>query len=803
MSDIDTQKAYQKASLATADDLRTMARAINIREISELSLPQVDAIADLVGRIIPAGNVPGVILSGLANLRGRKPPPQEIRRDVNLIFKGLDQVLDKAVYHTFFAGPAAVIWGYQNLLKLAGKDPTQSFPEGTWQFYVDYALREDTARHTNETHGFDTTLNAHQIQLSLLDRITAWVMTSIHILHQYPALLANEWRERVHIQLLYEVTTDEDGNSPYANLYKQWERQRPYVRGHDVTNTEDYPTYRRLKFERFLRENTQDLAADIREEWYARISESESHDLPNYQQQMSILGYLEPELYGEQRRPLPIEACNIGIFYGGYYFLIPACYPNTRQPTDINTVRGWLNARLQNAPQHALIELTPIVKMKRTALSQFRKKLDDITRHELDILRTCPIILNFDGVNADLPLAELRQVERGVGDHALTIIDTGRTLVFDQSHIYFDGAGGAALAEIMTNDALAWAVYLQNYSTPQPNVAIPYTLNINFRAEDVQFFESAPQINGEVSAETDQIHIKRLLAVRKMFKQRSDLLRVTVNDLLILYRAIHAVTYQPTDNLRQAIEALEDEEARNATLAALDEHHNPAILIPVDASQASPRDRLYPMSFTVPLDELDLLNLHEQSINFLDAYEQASGGRRGNLYEEFDRYQRTYLATIAGFGDVMLRAKEIALAGQSSSVGTIKLLAHMPTPLQRLLDEIPGRFEVLNDIIKGREVFSNVGAVASTSTLTRFITAKDDNDKKTLAWGVITTADGTMRMSLRDFRPHIKLLLAAGEKELAQVLTEDYLVAYAEGFNQYIQDLQRITLASRETRLQK
>jgi hypothetical protein len=70
-------------------------------------------------------------------------------------------------------------------------------------------------------------------------------------------------------------------------------------------------------------------------------------------------------------------------------------------------------------------------------------------------------------------------------------------------------------------------------------------------------------------------------------------------------------------------------------------------------------------------------------------------------------------------------------------VGSIKLLAYMPAPLQRLLDNIPGRFDVLNDIIKGREVFSNVGAVAKTSTLTRFITAKDDNDKKTLAWGVI------------------------------------------------------------------
>ena len=727
MSDIDTQKAYQKASLATADDLRTIAKSIMVRDVSELSLPEIDTIAALVGQIIPAGNVPGVILSGLANLRGRKPPPQEIRRDVNLIFKGVEQVLDKAVYHTFFAGPAAVIWGYQNLLKLAGKDPEQSFPEGTWQFYVDYALREDTARHTNETHGFDTTLNVHQIELSLLDRITAWVMTALHILHQYPALLANEWRERVYIQLLYELTVDKEGNSPYGSLYKQWERQRPYVRGHDVTATDDYPTYRRLKFERFLSEALRDLPDNIRAEWHRRGQDAEAHDLPLYQAQMSILGYLESEAYGEQRRTLPIEACNIGIVYEGYYFLIPVCYPNTRQPTDVTTVRNWIQTRLQTQPQHTPPDLMSLVEMKRTSLAKVRKNLDESTRRALDILRTCPIILNFDGPDRHRSLAELRQVERGVGDHALTIIDTGQTQVFDQSHIYFDGAWGAALAEIMTNDALGWAVYLQQLGTPQGNTALPYTLNLNFRAADAQFIQDAPRITREVSAETDKINIKRLLATRKLFKQRSDMLQVTVNDLLILYRAIHAVTYEPTPELQTAVEALADETLQTEIFKAWDDHTNPSILIPVDASQASPRDRLYPMSFTVPLDDLDLLNLHSQTLNMLNAYEQAQGGR-GNLYQEFDRLQRTYLRTIAGFGQVMSKAKDIALAGQSSSVGTIKLLAHMPTPLQRLLDEIPGRFEVLNDIIKGREVFSNVGAVASTSTLTRFITAKDDND---------------------------------------------------------------------------
>jgi hypothetical protein len=108
---------------------------------------------------------------------------------------------------------------------------------------------------------------------------------------------------------------------------------------------------------------------------------------------------------------------------------------------------------------------------------------------------------------------------------------------------------------------------------------------------------------------------------------------------------------------------------------------------------------------------------------------------------------------------------------------------------------------VLNDIIKGREVFSNVGAVAKTSTLTRFITAKDDNDKKTLAWGVITDGQGVMRVTLRDFRPHVGLLEAVGQKDLARRLADDYLSAYIRGLNQYVQDLRRMTVSSRETRL--
>jgi hypothetical protein len=360
----------------------------------------------------------------------------------------------------------------------------------------------------------------------------------------------------------------------------------------------------------------------------------------------------------------------------------------------------------------------------------------------------------------------------------------------------------------MTNEALSWAVYLTTRPPVQPGAARPVALTCQFRAAELKLIRQAPRVTPEAGAETEAVNLKAILALRKLLKQRSDLLQLTVNDLFVLYRAIHAVTFQPDPGLIAALERLTHEEATEqaarAALAALDPSRqvNPAILIPVDASQRSPRDRLYPLNLEVPLNELDLLDLHRRVVKALDAYRGAVGSSTA-LYAEFDQLQRTYLATLAGFGAVMSKAKEIALRGESASTGALKLLAHMPAPLQRMLDQIPGRFDLLNDIIKGREVFSNVGAVAPTSTLTRFITAKDDNDKKMLAWGVITDAQGVTRVTLRDFRPHVGMLQACGRRDLAARITQDYLESYAHGLNDFVRDLQRVTLASRGTRPQK
>lgn len=792
---------YTQVSMATADNLRTIAHSLPLREVSSLSLPEIDAAVDVIARLVPAGNVPGVILNGLARLPGRRPPDAHIHRDVNLLFKGVEAALDKAMYGAFFAGPAAVIWGYQNLLKLAGKDPEEAFPEGLWQYYVTYALREDSARHANETCGFDAMLIKHQITLHPVDRMTAWVMAAVHILHQYPDLLANEWRERMVLSTLAAVTARQPDAAHYAGLYAAWEKQRPYARGRDADPKHHYAAYRRHTFDQFLAAHTRTLSADAYQAWTARL-QTLRPALKEYQQQLSLWAYLEPGAYGEMRTPLTWAQLQIGLIVQGRYYLIPVGGPDGQRPAEVTAVREQVAAIYALPTGTTAVKLSTLATIKRAALADLRRSLNKTVVASLGRLQQAPILLNFDQRPVHLTLGDIRQGERGVGDHALTLYDTGQTMVFDQSHIFFDGVWGAALAEIFTQEAMAWAVYLRSMPPPasaqNSRGSTPVKpLTFPLESAEKRFIEQLPRISVEVSAETDKVNLQMLLTTRKACQQRSERLDLTVNDLLILYRAIHAVTYQPDPTLVAEVAAL-GQTPRNRDVAAAAQaafsdgrEVNPAILIPIDASRFNPRDRVYPLVFEAPLRELDLLALHGRVLMALAAYKQGKAP-----YAEFEQQQRTYLATLAGFGQVLGRAKEIGLRGESGSAGSIRLLANMPAPVQRLLDAVPNRFDLLNDLIKGREVFANVGQMAPGSTLTRFSTAKDDNKKKSLAWGVLTNAQGVMHITLRDFRPHVAALSGAGYKSLAARMTQHYLETYAEGLNGYIRELRRIVLAT-------
>ncbi|MCP4140531.1 MAG: hypothetical protein GY755_09620 [Chloroflexi bacterium] len=793
---------YQKATTKTAHNLHSVAESESLRKLSHLSLPEIEAAVELVSQIVPAGNVPGMILSGLARLPAQRIPSQTIQQHINALYSGVEQVLDQVTFRTVFAGPAAVIWGYQNLLKLAGKDPDSAFPDGVWQFYVDYALREDTARHANETHGFDTLLVQHGIRLSRIDHLTALVMAAISSIHQYDALLEVEWRERTSISILSELTASLPDAHQYTNIYREWELQRPYRRGAEAAS-HDYPDYRRIRFKRFIDDILRDLPTNLINEWKRRLQATEK-DLSEYQRQMSIFSYLEPGPYGEIHIPYSYEQAKIALILHGQYYLLPIYNPESDQPLDAETVRSQI-AALWDTPSSGSPSLIELAITQRAAQSKLRDKLSPNLRGALEKLRYAPIFINADRRLDHLPLTQIRQAERGIGDHALTIFETGKTLVFDQSHIFFDGILGSALAEIMTNEALSWASYLD--TLPDARVAekkLYAPLAFKFTNKDRKLIQKAPRVTPESGAETNQINLKACLQVRKSFRQRSEMLHLTVNDLLVLYRAIHAANYKPSQKLIDQLHLLASKRATRSLAADIVEmlkksrRQNPAVLIPMDASRHSPRERIYPLSVEIPLRELDLLRLHRLSVVTLENYKKAQGDRTDEFIV-FDRAQKKYLGALAGLGMILKKLKEIALQGESTSVGAIKLLAHLPAVLQHMLDQVPVRFELLNNILKGREVFSNVGAVVPNSTLKRFVTAKDDNEQKMLVWGVITDADGIMRISLRDFRPHVEALFALGQQDLAQAITQDYLDSYAQGFNAFIRDLQNITALSRET----
>ncbi|MEM7346104.1 MAG: hypothetical protein AAF485_17840, partial [Chloroflexota bacterium] len=105
MGEVD--QLYHQTSKKTAANLKTIAHSLSLADLSQLSLPEIDAVVDQIGGVVPAGNVPGVILNGLARLSERTPSKKNVRRDVNLLFKGARQALNQTASYTLFAGPAA------------------------------------------------------------------------------------------------------------------------------------------------------------------------------------------------------------------------------------------------------------------------------------------------------------------------------------------------------------------------------------------------------------------------------------------------------------------------------------------------------------------------------------------------------------------------------------------------------------------------------------------------------------------------------------------------------------------------
>lgn len=849
-------EAYRNAAAATLASINEAVSPAELTFYSNRSLAEVEALQEEVAAVIPAGNIVGLVLSGLVRLRGRNLPVEQAKSDVSALMRGLEMlprhILPSTLYGTFFAGPAAVLAAYQKLLTLAGKDPESAFPEGLWQFYLEFALREDSGRHTNETLGFQNALARYSLDLSEVDQLAAWVSAVSQLYFQYDDLLFNEWHELVYLNLLENTVLEAKMGHKlsFQRLTQAWAAQRPYHRGQDAKADENYPLYRRRRFDQFMQGRLSFLPEEHKNKMSEYYLERLDSELAAYQQQMTILATLNPERYRENREPLQLWQARIGVVHQGCYYLLPACHTDhagrpllfeTQHPdspfealsvspegqlldrtgrllqsnrmgriTDAKTdqIRGYLRPAHFQAIRRQVAAIldhqaspagekpvpaeldTQLLAIGRTEQERARQKISDQeVQQALSALKCSPVIINWDERAGELPLATIRQGKRGIGDHALTIFRTDHSMIFDQSHIFFDGTWGMAIAEILTGEAISWAAYFNSLEIPEPAKQTPFYLSLPHRGE----LEKFPQkVSLEVSAESRRIDTAALYRLCKLLPQRHPDLKLTVNDLLILYRCEFGHEYRPSSAVEDSLfelqaqrtsEAQEVYRLINETIAN-SQAYNPSVLIPMNATGISPRERLYPTTFRNPFS--NLWTRYQQASNALNRY---TVNQTQPNWAIFTDERRSLLAQLHYFGELLRAYKKVALEGGSTSTATMKLLAHLPHSVLKLLDEIPRRIEILNEVIKGEEVFSNVGRVARGSSLCRFISAKDDNENKALVWAVLTDDNDVMHLSLRDFRPHVAALDKMDKIELAELILKDYLDAFAVGFNQFIANL--------------
>ena len=210
----------------------------------------------------------------------------------------------------------------------------------------------------------------------------------------------------------------------------------------------------------------------------------------------------------------------------------------------------------------------------------------------------------------------------------------------------------------------------------------------------------------------------------------------------------------------------------------------------MDASFVDPKLRLFPATFKNFLP--DFTPLYEKTIALLD---QVTYAPDPESEMDFIKTRGQLMANLLVMVEYFKMLKQVTRQGESLSTAAIKYLAHLPPGMQGTLDLIPQHIGALNEILKGEEVFSNVGRVAPTSSLVRFMSAKDDGSSKMMVWGIMCDRQGNLKAILRDFRPHVVKLLLLAREDLAALITHDYLESYARGLNQFAVDLARIATA--------
>ncbi|MEL6271417.1 MAG: hypothetical protein AAFR22_16535, partial [Chloroflexota bacterium] len=750
-----------------------------------------------VSRILPAGNVLSFVLNGVMSTRGRdRTTSSELatgRSHINALFKGLSFMKNNELYQKLaFAGPATVLAGYNMLLQLAGASPDDYLPDGAWQFYVEFGLREDAARHQTETIGFQR--GASYRKMSEVDRLSAWMLSAMWLIRDYDRWLELLWEESAHLQAI-ETYTGLQG------LHRNWQQARPFAAPDVHTNLVEH---RQETFEKFWKHHLSQVSQDqwrfFSQNWYTPDKLEEiGRRKRAFVRQLSINRYIEPGEYSDERHPIDPGNRKIAVVYRGNYYLVNAIDPSA--PDAIEVTRQHAAAIL-NSTAAPIAEIdTLLATTPRQYQIKLRATLSREQRAELEQLRKAVVVVNHDRVERNQPLTYIRSNKRGIGDHAITLFQTGGSTVFDFSHIFFDGPAAMAVAEMMTNEALKFGELLSN-QPPQPAnsiVATPVDLSMSKRFN--QAASRLPRYINYVSAEQSQ-PIAPLQNLRKSLKTRTKL-RLTINDLLVLYRTIFNTYYQPSPQVQNALKTLGKDKRGSVLVRQIEAmfkklgETSPSLLIPIDASRYDPKERLFPSLFRSPLPSFHVE--HNRLVQLRDqAIQRRVFGSNRKAIEQFERERQNYLGYLSAYTEVMLRFREIATSGESMGATAIRLIAGLPQGLQKLADEVPGQISVVNDTIKGDEVFSNVGRVTRGSSIARFASAKDDNDKKVLVWGVMTNDVDELYITLRDFREPVLNIVREGHLEIAQLITQDFLDSYMAGLYRFAQEMSDIIATSRK-----
>ncbi len=818
----DLRTEYTLAVQTTLDILATVEDELLVK-LSRLSPSEIEELRREVASALPIGNLPARLLKGLIKTRGQIVPLEKAQQDILSIFQECDRLTAQGLCPGFIAGPAAILYSYQGLLTLAGKDVDRVFPEGIWQFYLEFGLREDAARHVNEIVGYHRTIPKGAKELDIL---CSWVYQAIRTCFEYDDLLANEWTERVLARLVQDVLDGKDVGPGLSNLISDWVKIRPYSTGPNTHRDETYSQYRHRVFRAYFEERIHDLPSELQDIVWERLSALMETALPAYQRQMSILYTLQPGRYKESKAAIPLWQAQVALVVNGHYHLIDVCardaqghpllfvegLPDDRGkplfPTEEGTLidqvrrpvtvdrRGWaklekrerflgrlrppsaekLKSRLAailRYHQQPLSESSPVDVMlavaPRSQQEELRARLSTKTRQEIEALKKAPIILNWDLRGDRQPLGEIRTGCRGIGDHALTIFRTKRSFVFDQAHIFFDGAWGLLLSQIMTEGALE--AYEEFAALPEPllsgdvgwkNLSRPLRLQSNPDFEMGAIGHLGRQDVAVENSEVDLLHFNRL---RRWLKRQG--IQMTVGDVLILYRSIYNPLYQPSSQVLEALGVFRARAANAREKKALRQidhfldstkSSNPSLLIPMDASFIEPKERIFPTTFRTPFTKL--FDLYRETCRACRVY-QTEGGEEAET--TFFAKRKELLSHLQVFTKMRAAIKALTIRRERSGG--------------------------LNEVVKANEVFCNLGRVIKGSSLTRFTSARNDGLTKKLVWGVMSDDEGRLQLSLRDFRPHVEPLIGIGREDLARMLAQDYLTSFARGLNEFVREL--------------